>query len=289
MFAALAAARFAHFAAISLLFGVAAFPFYAPPGAEPPSRFSSALRGFAVLALLTAAVELVAMAGNMGGSLDSMFDREVLLSAATDTQFGRVWLGRLALSVVVVALSLQRRPAGSRSLLAASGLLLASVALTGHSGLPGGWLGKVHQLADAAHLLAAGWWIGGLLALALAARTLGDQAAAVLARFSGIGYVAVGTILATGLLKSAVLLGSTSALLNTAYGWVLLLKIVLFGCMGLLALSNRFQITPALERGRDPAQPTRRLRTQVTVEFCLGVAVLAVVGALGAMPPPIAQ
>lgn len=285
MFAVLAASRFIHFTAVCLLFGIAAFPFYT----HKELRLDGVLRLFAALAVLTGLAELAAMAANMGGSFASMLDRQVVSSAVTDTAFGRVWVLRLALSVAVLAISLQRHPSRSRVLVASSGVLLVSVALTGHSSMPGGWLGRLHQIADAAHLLAAGWWTGGLFALVLTVRRLGDRTAAVLSRFSGVGYAAVAAIVATGVLKSAILLGSVTALVASDYGRVLLIKVGLFFAMGLLALSNRFQITPALEREDPSVRIADRLRLQVSLEFALGLAVLMVVGALGAMQPPISD
>jgi copper resistance protein D len=47
-----------------------------------------------------------------------------------------------------------------------AGLLLASLALVGHTQTNDGVLWVVHMIADGAHLLAAGAWSGGLLALA---------------------------------------------------------------------------------------------------------------------------
>jgi putative copper resistance protein D len=174
-------------------------------------------------------------------------------------------------------------------LLILSGLLLASVALTGHSALPGGVPGMLHQVADAIHLIAAGWWVGGLLALVLTARRLGPDAAEVLHRFSGVGYGAVAAIVATGLFKSLFLVATLQGADSTAYGLTLLLKVALFALMGLLALSNRFWITPGLRRDGSSALWLKRLQGSVTAEFALGLAVLAVVGALGAMSPPISN
>lgn len=286
MFAVLAGARFAHFAAIALLFGLAAFPFYAIDEQQAPPRLARWLDAGAVLALVTGVLELLAIAANMGGGLGSAFDPQVLSAAVTDTDIGRVWVARLALAALVVLVRVFRRPAKDVVLLGLSGLLLASVALTGHSAMPGGVLGAAHQAADAVHLLAAGWWIGGLLALALSIGAMGDQASGVLQRFSGIGYWAVAAIVGTGVFKSWVLIATPAALASTAYGQVLLAKVALFLCMGVLALSNRVWITPALVRGGDQQRWLVRLRVQVAVELAIGLAVLAVVGALGAMQPP---
>jgi putative copper resistance protein D len=286
VFAALAVARFAHFAAIILLFGLAAFPFYAGEPGQTPQRLARWLDACAVLALITGVLELFAVAATMGGGLGSALDPQVLSAALSDTDFGRVWLARLGLAVLLVLLRIVRRPAKDLGLLGLSGLLLISVALTGHSAMPGGVLGALHQAADAVHLLAAGWWIGGLLALVLSITSMGDQTAGALQRFSGIGYWAVAAIVGTGVFKGAVLIATPSALASTSYGQVLLAKVALFVCMGVLALSNRFWISPAMARGGDRQTWFRRLRLQVSAEFAIGLAVLAVVGALGAMQPP---
>jgi putative copper resistance protein D len=289
MFALLAAARFAHFAAICCLFGLAAFPFYAAGRGEIAPAFPRALRWSAVLALVTAWIELLALSANMGGALTAAFDPQILSAVTGDTQVGRVWLARILLAVVVLAVRVRPRPGRDPLLLGLSGLLLVSVALTGHSGLPGGVPGLLHMGADAVHLLAAGWWIGGLLALVLAARKLGTQAADVLERFSGTGYGAVAAIVFTGLFKSALLLASLDASVTSAYGWVLLAKVGTVAAMGAIAFANKLWITPALKRGDDPALWLGRLQRQVTLEFALGVAVLALVGALGAMQPPVSS
>jgi copper resistance protein D len=275
MLMVLAAARFAHFAAACLLFGLAAFP-----GPTPSARTSTLC---AVLALLSGVLVLGAMVANMGGAPEAVLDPQIVAAAVTDTAFGRVWLWRLGLGLGMVAVAVVPR-LRTALLLPVSGLFLASIALTGHSGLPGGWLGWLHGGADALHLLAAGWWIGGLAALAMH-----DLDARMLQRFSRVGYAAVAAIVASGLGKSAILLGTLPALWTSDYGRVLLVKLGLFAGMGLLALSNRFQITPALQRGDDAPRWMRRLRRQVAAELALGLGVLAVVGLLGALSPPISQ
>jgi putative copper resistance protein D len=242
-----------------------------------------------VVALVSGWAVLMLMTAGMGGSLGAAVDPSFLTSAVSDTQFGRVWIIRILLAIAVLGLIVKPRPPRDQSLLVLSGVLLASVALTGHSALPGGVPGILHQLADAAHLLAAGWWIGGLLALVLTARALGGQAHDVLHRFSGVGYGAVAAIVLTGLFKSAILVATLGGVDSTAYGWTLLLKVALAALMGLLALSNNFLVTRRLKDGADQALWLGRLQHSVAVEFALGLGVLAVVGALGALSPPISQ
>jgi putative copper resistance protein D len=242
-----------------------------------------------VLALVSGWAVLMMMTAGMAGDLGGAFDVTFLTTAVSDTQFGRVWIVRILLAIVILGVIVKPRPARDRSLLVLSGVLLASVALTGHSALPGGVPGILHQLADAAHLIAAGWWIGGLLALVLTARALGPAAHDVLHRFSGVGYGAVAAIVLTGLFKSAILVSTLQGADSTAYGWTLLFKVVLVALMSLLALSNNFWITRRLKGGADQALWLGRLQHSVTLEFLLGLGVLAVVGALGAMSPPISN
>jgi putative copper resistance protein D len=284
----LAATRFFHFLAIVLLFGLSVFPFYAVrPNGEAVS-FRGPITLCAAASLVSGVLVLMGAAANIGGDLASAWDAGTLSNVIGDTEFGRVWAGRLVLCLPILALRLRPKGGADAPLAVLSGLLLASVALTGHSRMPTGVLGAVSVLADALHLLAAGWWIGGLLGLVLAARALGPDLAGMLTRFSGIGYGAVAALILTGTFKSWLLLGRAGAMVSTLYGWTLMVKLLLFAGMGALALSNRLWITPAL--GRETARAgvwLNRLRGQVALELALGVLVLAAVGLLGAMEPPV--
>lgn len=284
MLALLAATRFTHFAAITLLFGLTVFPLYAFKRAGEAPFFRLSIILSAIAALVSGLWVLMGASANIGGDLASAWDVGALTSVITDTDFGRVWAGRLVLCLVILLLSMRVR---AGALAALSGLLLASVALTGHTRMPTGALGAASLFADALHLLAAGWWIGGLMGLVMTARNLGPAAAGVLARFSGIGYGAVAVLILTGLFKSWLLVGNPGALVSTPYGWTLLVKLALFAGMGAMALSNRLWISPAL--AGEPADRSpwlNRLHRQATLEFALGVLVLAAVGLLGAMEPP---
>src|SRR6266700_1259161 len=62
----------------------------------------------------------------------------------------------------------------------------------------------------------------------------------ILLRFSSMGYVAVATLVGSGLVNSWFLVGSVSNLLKTLYGQILLGKLALFAAMLALATANRF-------------------------------------------------
>jgi putative copper resistance protein D len=100
-------------------------------------------------------------------------------------------------------------------------------------------------------------------------------------RFSTLGLLTVGTLLATGLVNTWVLVGSPPVMFETDYGRLLLLKIALFVAMVTVAGVNRFRLTPRLP-GKDPL---RRLGRNVFVEIGLGLAIIAIVSVLGTLAP----
>jgi putative copper resistance protein D len=179
--------------------------------------------------------------------------------------------------------------------------LLISLAGVGHSQVEEGIAGTVHVVSDAAHLLAAGAWLGGLVPLALilvaynrdreiTRETDLDQ---VLMRFSGMGYVAVAILLGSGLVNSWYLVGNVTGLLTTPYGQLLLAKLALFAGMLLLAVINRFWLVPsmskALAQDGGSSSWTARLRTHVLGEQFLGLMILMIVSVLGTIRPAIGQ
>jgi putative copper resistance protein D len=302
-------ARLAHYAGTTVLFGASLFPFYAYAGAVE----SEALRGWRARLLLAAAVVAVLSglfwfafsAANMAGSLSDLVGAENLRAVIRDTGFGNVWTVRMLLAALIVAATAAhsfRKASISADLLllTLAAVFLASLAGAGHAQVEEGWEGIVHVLSDAAHLLAAGAWLGGLIplahVLACHARTSHDVGPLdeVLLRFSGMGYVAVATLVGTGLFNSWFLVGSVSNLLATPYGQVLLVKLALFAGMLVLAAANRFWLVPAMSNARPDGSERsmvwlRRLRNHVFGEQFLGAMVLLVVSLLGTMKPAIGQ
>ena len=293
--AALVASRWLHYACLTTLFGVAAFPLYALGGGAEPVAWTRRWRRLGGLclwgALLSGLGWFLFAAATMSGEAAAMLDPAALKSVLVDTPFGGLWAARLAL--VLAMLAVLTRPSGrAAGPLAAilSGLLLASLAFTGHAQAEEGAAGAMHVLADAAHLLTAGVWIGGLFALAFLAGRDGapgePDLGGVLSNFSGMAYSAVAVLALTGVANSLFVLGGPSALVTTGYGRLLSVKLALFGAMLALAAANRFWISPALGR----AQPDRavwlaRLKRHVLGEQILAALVLGAVAELGAIDP----
>jgi putative copper export protein len=163
------------------------------------------------------------------------------------------------------------------------------------------------QLVDSAHIAFTTSWLGGLVVLAVAARPLylcpeGPErlyAAEMAERLSRLaGLCLVGVVL-TGIYNAVTQIAQVSALWETAYGRLLVLKVtVVLGMVGLGAL-NRFQ---GLSRLRDwAAHPTatvapdpstraspegRRFLLIATVEAVLALGVLVCTALLIREAPP---
>jgi putative copper resistance protein D len=302
----LVSARFAHLAAATAVFGVALFPFYGDRRlVGTPARINRwrrvSLWTACLLALLSGLAWGFFTLAAMVGTLSAAIDPDTVLFVLRETSFGLVWAARLALAAVAIG-QLMRRVGDDEGrdplLLLISVILLLSLALTGHTQANEGVLRVIHICVDAVHLLAAGAWLGGLvqllflivLAVRLPSTDHLNLATMALARFSGMGYLAVAVLLASGLVNAWVLLGAANHLASTPYGQALSLKLVLFlGMLG-LAAHNRLRLVPALTTDVKGAVPDtlRRLRRNVAGELLLGLSVLGIVAFLGTMQPPIA-
>jgi putative copper resistance protein D len=258
--------------------------------------------------LLTAWVGLAVAAGSgvvwfqlqavsmTGLPLREAMTSEVLSTVLNETQFGLVLKVRLALAIILaVCLALDRRALLRRVALGAALGFIAAIAWCGHAASTPGVTGSLHLTADVLHLLAAAGWLGGLVPLTLlfaAARrhqvSAGTLAAEAAQRFSTFGIVSVAALLVSGFVDAWILVGSFRMLLVTEYGRLLLLKVAVFSVMLGFAAVNRLWLTPQLalpSKGAAQHKALGQLRRNTLVEIVLGLAIFAIVGALGTMHP----
>lgn len=295
--------RFLQYTAATAMFGVAVFPLYAYGGREPDRILRWRMRllfSAALLAIVSGISWFLFSVASMSGDISGLVDSDTLLLAG-HTSFGNLWAWRMLLALLVVFLMSigVTHVAGTVMISLLAAVLLSSLAGTGHTQVEEGWAGIVHVLVDGTHLLAAGAWLGGLLPLAyLVAHCCkkSDDAPPienVLVHFSGMGYLAVATLVGTGLINSWLLVGSVSGLLKTGYGQFLVVKLALFLGMFGFAVANRFWLIPALEKASTAGCHSnsigylRKLRNHIVGEQLLGLTVLFVVSLLGTMPPAI--
>lgn len=216
-----------------------------------------------------------------------------------ETQFGRVSEMRLGLAIMLVALVLVRRLMPRLARPAAWGIaflgigFVASLAWCGHAGGGLGFGGDVHAASDVVHLVAAAAWVGGLIPLLLLIAPHVEMPPAtrfhLIRRFSSLAVLAVIGLAASGVINTWFMLNGVRDLVVTAYGQLVLAKIVLFLAMLAFAAANRLWLTPRLagRHGEAPPDNTalRLLCRFTTIEITLGVAVICVVALVGELPP----
>ena len=306
MDAALAATRAIHFGATMLVFGelvfavlVAGRRWREATSANPRDTLQRHVFVFVACALAVAALSglvwLVIEATQMSGEtiMQALGDGTVSV-VLRQTEFGRVLLlrGLLWLALVASLATLRRhRNRGTAShgvavpAMVLAGAFVALLADAGHAAAASGdTIRALHLGADAAHLVAAAAWLGALppLVHCLTHAAPGEALLKLARRFSGLGIGCVAVLIASGIVNTLFLVGSFAALFGTAYGQLLDVKLVLFALMLALAATNRSRLTPRLVDA-DPAR--RALARNATLEIVLGVAIVAIVGALGTMVP----
>ncbi|MFT0548602.1 copper resistance CopC/CopD family protein [Allopusillimonas ginsengisoli] len=159
-------------------------------------------------------------------------------------------------------------------------LLGAALAASGHaSAAPPTWLARP---AVWLHAVAITLWIGSLLPLAYA---LSDASAVnLLKRFSILIPTVLLALVASGGVLIYLQFDTPSSLWLTAYGQVLILKLVLLAVLLALGAYNRYYLTSAVLRAE--LAPRLVMRRLIFVECVLAVSMLAVVAVWRFTPPP---
>lgn len=142
----------------------------------------------------------------------------------------------------------------------------------------------VNLLAQWAHVVATGVWIGGLLTLIPAVRGApSDLKGQAVRRFSTAAGVAIVVVAVTGTFRAVIEIGSVDRLFSTAFGVLVLVKVALFVVLAGLGAINRFGNVPRASR------VLRGLRRIATTEIVVGVAAVLVAAALVNVAPPVAS
>ena len=254
----------------------------------------------ATVVLLACALGLLAQTAVLAGSMQDALTPESL-GGVLGMGIGRSSMFRGALAgVLVMALPVIGSRRGAWILAGAGGALICgSFAWMGHGAATEGALGLLHLSSDIVHTLAAGVWIGALVALLILAAAASReppqrqrQLHRALQGFSGIGSAVVAVIVATGLVNSWFVIGLRGLphLWTTAYGQLLTLKLLLFIAMLGLAAANRFRLSPRFGAALEGRSPTRAaisaLRTSLAMETGISMTVLALVAWFGTLAPP---
>ncbi|MEB3032777.1 cytochrome c oxidase assembly protein [[Mycobacterium] nativiensis] len=204
------------------------------------------------------------------------------LAGLIDTASAWRWTAFLAAAVTLLSLSVLRW-SWTPVLLAGSLLTLIPLGLTGHSAAGGS-----HDLATNSlliHLVAAGLWAGGLLALLVHALRGGEHAGLAARRFSTVAlwcFVAMGL---SGALNALVRL-APSDLLTSQYGLLVVAKFVALCLLGVAGWGQRRRGVAALQAEPDAPKASRALIRLALVEAGIFAVTFGIAVGLGRTPPP---
>jgi copper transport protein len=244
-----------------------------------------------------------------GRPLILALDWTLLLDHTVRTRFGSAWALRILLLLILAALLVWSKREGEQTPRAAWLAVAASAAglavtpgLGGHAAA--GPDAAVGAVVGVVHFSAAAVWFGGLVLLATCVlpRAEGELLGAA-ARFSSVAFTAMVVIVGTGMAQGWRQVGSLQALGDTAYGRLLVVKVVAF--LFLIAVAGRSRalvrrklmatvLIGAPDRhGSGADLPDRSydrsqwlLRRLVFAEVIIAIVVLAVTALLGIALPP---
>jgi putative copper resistance protein D len=209
----------------------------------------------------------------------------------TGTQFGRVSVVR---SLIAGLLALLVGLRYLKPLLPTLNWVIAllgiafvlGLAWCGHSGAGLGLSGDFQVGADAAHLVTAAIWVGGLLPLLIFISPSVPISATgryqIVRRFSLLATWAVALLIASGIVNTWYMTDGMRRLFGTEYGSLVLAKVGLLLIMLGFASVNRFWLTPRLPVSN---KAPSLLCISTGAEIALGLIVICVVAVLGQLEP----
>ncbi|HEX6938268.1 MAG TPA: copper resistance protein CopC [Longimicrobiales bacterium] len=237
--------------------------------------------------LPAAALRLLAQLRALGAVQPGLL-RELLAGTA----WGAGWLLQVAAAVAAIAALWAARRGGRAAWGAAAVAAVAlavTPALSGHAvATPQG--PALAVAADSFHVLGAGGWLGTLAlllaagvpaALRLEAPRRGAAVAALVGAFSPAALCFAAIVVATGVYAAVMHVGRLDALVASAYGKTLLVKLGAIAVVLGFGAYNFLRVRPSL--GDDAGIP--RLRRSSAAELAVGLVVLAATALLVATPP----
>lgn len=231
-----------------------------PDEPSPVTRWVAALAGIGCLAiLLQVPVQTSLMTGRGWGSVT---EAGVLGRALAEGLGWSVGISALGLVLIAITAGLPFRRPVTPIALAGSVLAPLGFVVFGHTRTMSSAV--VAYLADAAHVLAAAVWFGGLVALLVVLRRRHSDddvtgAGEAVGAFSALAGMALAGVAISGAAMGWMEVGSLDALTSTSYGKLLTVKVLLVGLVALGGTWNRYRLVPhlegaggALETGDDP-------------------------------------
>ncbi|BCH14619.1 copper resistance CopC/CopD family protein [Mesorhizobium sp. L-2-11] len=194
------------------------------------------------------------------------------------------WTVLVALVALGLGLLSLVGPRGGAKLFAFAGLagVGAALAASGHaSAAEPQWLTRPMVFLHGAGIA---FWAGALAPLGLAMRRKPAEAAPFLRRFSQAILPVVAVLAAAGFVLAVIQVQSPAALLETAYGRLLLIKLALLLFLFTLAAINRWKLTGPAEAGETEVQ--KKLVRSIGIEMLIVLAIFGVAAGWRFTPPP---
>lgn len=198
------------------------------------------------------------------------------------TSFG--WTVLIALAALGFGLLSLVGPRATARPLALAGLagVGAALAVSGHaSAAEPQWLTRPMVFLHGAGIA---FWAGALLPLGLALNSQSAEAGTFLRRFSRTIMPVVAVLAAAGIVLAIIQVQTPAALVDTAYGRLLLIKLALLVFLFTLAAVNRWRLTASAEAGATEVR--RRLTRSISVETLIVLLIFGVAAGWRFTPPP---
>ena len=262
-----------------------------PLASSDPAAVRRTLRQTAFIGWIAAAIAVVATAIGVGVRAGRLSGLDAL-GMADETMLQIVWEGPVGtaatirlvgLAAVVSGLFFFRSAIGRKLLVVVGGVLFAySHAFVGHATEDPQWLLSV---VITVHLIAAAFWIGAFAPLAMIARRGAlDDAASLLDAFGRTAVWVVAVLVAAGATFAVVLLQTPSGLIGSAYGRILMVKLVLVALLLALAAVNKFRLVPALASGDNAVRTS--LVASIRLEAIIAALILLATAVLTSIATP---
>jgi copper resistance protein D len=264
--------------------------------------------GYVILAAMEKSLLWVALAGTVAAFVsglawlflvvsemsDEALGFRIFETISTETHFGKTWSLHLTMIFLLCGffgLLLRQRP--GRNLFLAPWLVavgaLVSMPFAGHAAAT--TRPVIGIIVDSLHLLAASFWPAGLFPMAIYVARLRKSpesnavASTMTERFSRMSLISVPILALTGLLNSWLITGRFFPF-QSAYGRILLAKIIVFGMMVGIGAVNLWKIKPRLRYSPPGTRDVvTTLLLNVFMETCLACVVLILTGILGQTSP----
>ncbi|MEU5700571.1 copper resistance CopC/CopD family protein [Streptomyces aurantiacus] len=238
------------------------------------------------LALTGATLAMLMLRGSYTGSgkVGDIFDLD-LLSQVLQTKTGAALVSRLlllaaaALFIAVLFGAYEKREDEEEKNDLTFGLAIGGFVVA--AGLAATWAMAEHASTglqtgvampvDVLHLLAVAVWLGGLSTLLVALYRAPSLEESAVQRFSRVAFGSVAVLVVTGIYQSWRQLGSWSALTDTWYGQLLLIKVGLVVVLvGIAWVSRRWTARLAQAPARTPAKTSAKTSAKAPVKASVG-------------------